>query len=82
MPQYVSEQGLWHPADLAAKEALKVKGVETLGVKVKSKNIDNAAPNPPYPVMAEAQNPIPKAGVNDKFPEIRKRGEVKKEEEK
>lgn len=77
MPQFVSEKGEWHPADLAAKMELKQRGVKTLGVKVKSVNVNNAAPNQPYPVMAEAQNELPKAGTDNKFPELRKRGKSK-----
>lgn len=80
MPRFVSEGGLWHPADLAAKAELKQRGIETLGIKVKSKSVDNVSPNPPYPVMAEAQNELPKAGKDEKFPEIRKRGRPKKKE--
>ena len=81
MPQYKSDMGEWSAADLAAKEELKLRGIETLGIKVKSKNVDNVAPNPPYPVMAEPQNELPKAGKDDKFPEMKKRGEVPKKKE-
>lgn len=77
MPQYVSEKGLWHPADLAAKEELKVRGIDTLGVKIKEPIIGEKKE---YPVMAEAQNELPKAGTDNKFPEIRKRGRPKKEQ--
>lgn len=73
MPQFISEGGLWSAADLAAQADLKQKGISHLGVKVKSKNVDNATPNP-YPVMAEPQNELPKAGADNKFPETRKRG--------
>ncbi len=82
MPQYVSDLGLWDPADLAAKEELKQRGVKTLGVKVKSENINNASPNPSYPVMAEAQNELQKVGSDNKFPEIRKRGPGRPKKEK
>ena len=77
MPQYISNAGLWEPADLAAQEELKIRGVKTLGVKVKSKDVNNVAPNQSYPVMAEPQADLPVAGKDDKFPEIRKKGKPK-----
>lgn len=74
-PQYDStipgKEGQWHPCDLAAEAELKLRGIKHLGIGITKVKPNQPAP---YPVMAEAQNELPKAGADDKFPEIRKRG--------
>lgn len=81
MPQFDStvkgREGEWVPCDKAAEADCKLKGIDHLGMKVKPKTETGTQP---YPVMAEAQNELPRAGADNKFPEIRKRGEVKKKE--